>query len=78
VSEGIFTSLVNINGNYLAARQWAMGDLLNNANLYSVIADAKSYPSVKFIEMGFITEIEITQSGCDVAFTPEVALFLFN
>lgn len=28
--------------------------------------------------MGYITEMEMTQSGCDVAFTPDQALSIFN
>jgi len=34
--------------------------------------------SVKDLEMGWVAEPEITQSGCDATFTPALALTLFN
>lgn len=40
--------------------------------------EATPYVSIIELEMGYITEMEMTQSGCDVAFTPDQALSIFN
>lgn len=63
------TDLLVNNGN-LAALQWATGSLLNNANLMiATNTTANSVDSMYDIGMNFMTQPEITRSGCDVAFT---------
>lgn len=68
----------DINNKNLWAQQWAHGDLLNNTALCINPNACQNVTSVKNIGMSFITMPEITQSGCDVNFTREDALELFD
>lgn len=62
----------------MASHQWAKGNLLNNKDL-SINPDAyEPASSARNIGMNFLTQPEITQSGCDVAFTAQEGLELFN
>ena len=63
------TDLLVNNGN-LAALQWATGSLLNNVNLMiATNTTANSVDSMFDIGMNFMTQPEITRSGCDATFT---------
>jgi len=65
------------NGN-LSALQWATGTLLNNEKLALNSANYIKVDSMFDIGMNFMTQPEITRSGCDATFTYETAAILFN
>lgn len=68
----------NVNNGNLSALQWAKGNLLNNPALAFNTTYTKNYTSMADIGMNFIAQPEITQSGCDAAFTYQQAVKLFN
>jgi hypothetical protein len=59
------------------ANQWAKGNMLNDTALCINFA-CQPVTSVKNLDMSFMTMPEITQSGCDVNFTMEDGLELFD
>jgi len=68
----------DINNKNMWAQQWAKGDLLNNTALCVNPNACQNVTSVMDIGMSFLTQPEITQSGCDVNFTREDGLELFD
>jgi hypothetical protein len=71
------TDLLLTNGN-LSALQWATGTLLNNEKLALNSTNYRKVDSMFDIGMNFMTQPEITRSGCDATFTYETAAILFN
>lgn len=78
ISAKIFDKTSDITVLNMAARQWAMGDLLNSKDLVMNPNSAEMVSSVRNIGMNFMTMPEITQSGCETTFTPQDFLNLFN
>jgi len=68
--------LVN-NGN-LAALQWATGSLLNDDSLAINTTFYQKVNTMADIGMNFMSQPEITQSGCDATFTYTDAVRIFN
>jgi hypothetical protein len=68
----------DISAKNMWAFQWATAGMLNNTNLCVNPNNCTAFYSVKSLDMSFMTMPEISQSGCDVAFTMEDGLELFD
>jgi len=80
VSQGIVSKEEDVTAQFMAAQQWAAGNLLNNDG-FAMNPNLTAYTnmsSARQVGMNFLTQPEISQSGCDVDFTAAMGLSLFN
>lgn len=78
VSESIVDDVTKITPKFMGAQQWAMSNLLNNT-AYAI--NETSYVPLKSayeVGMNFLLQPEITSAGCDVSFTAEEAMAMFE
>jgi len=80
VSQGIVSTEEDVTAQFMASQQWAQGNLLNNDG-FAMNPNLTAYTnmsSARQVGMNFLTQPEISQSGCDVSFTSEMGMTLFN
>lgn len=78
-SYTLFNTSADVNdANKMFAQQWAKGDLLNKKEFASMPDNFTAVSSVRQLDMGFMTMPEMVYSGCDVDFTVEDAMGLFD
>lgn len=71
VAAGVVSKEEDVTAQFMASQQWAAGNLLNDDGL-ALNPDLTYYTnmsSARQVGMNFLTQPEISQSGCDVDFT---------